>query len=179
MIYIAGYPRSGNTFVEVILNRVFKGIVVSSHDHSIEYLLNRVGHNLVVPVRNPLDSISSWITFRKHEGVLLTIENCINNYIEYLEAIYKNINKVCVLDFDKFKEDISYVTNKVSKHYGNIVDKNITMEKIDNEMKNHYQMFFRGRTLAKADNQLKNEILKHEKYKEAQASFERVINVQN
>jgi len=177
MIYIAGYPRSGNTFVEVILNRVFKGVVVSSHDHSVTYLLNRIGYNLVVPVRNPLDSISSWITFRKHEGILVTIENCINNYIEYLDSVYKNINKICVLNFDKFKEDISYVTNKVSEYYGNIIDKNITMDKIDNEMKNHYEMFFRGRTLAKATDKLKNEILNHRNYKDAQTSFERVINV--
>jgi hypothetical protein len=176
IVYVAGYPRSGNTFIEVVLNRIFNGIVISNHNHSVEYLTNRLGNNLIVPVRNPLDSISSWVTFRKHEGVIVKIEDCIDHYIDYLKNVNNNMSQICVLNFDKFKNDISYIKNKVYKYCGNIFDKEINLEKVNLEMKNHYQMFSPDRNLAVADNGMKKNVLESKNYKQAQFIFEEVLS---
>ena len=171
IIYVLGYPRSGNTFIEVVLNRLFKGIVSSSHNHSVEYLLNRLGNNLVVPIRNPIDSVSSWVAFRKFEGVTVSVEQALDSYIAYYHALKQNGAKICLLDFDKFKDDISYVKTEVGNYFGNILDKPITMEKVLKEMDNHYRNFSPNRNSGKADSQLKQKVKQAHNFDQAHQGF--------
>ena len=175
IVFVLGYPRSGNTFIEVILNRVFKGIVNSSHIHTVEYLLNRLGNNLVVPIRNPLDSVSSWIALRHSEGITLSVEQALDEYVVYYKAFEENKGKICLLDFEKFKNDISYVKTKVEKHYGNISNKPITLEKVMKEMDSHYNNFSPNRNVGKADSQLKQKVKEADNFKQAHEGFLKVM----
>ena len=116
---ISGFPRSGNTYLSFAIKNMYLDYNVYSHNHTTSFLENSKNNFNIVPIRNPIDSIASYIMFLPESGST-KIESpidCINYYIRFYKYIEKNIEKLCILDFDIFTKDMLYVTDSISKKF--------------------------------------------------------------
>lgn len=87
-------------------------------------------NQIIVPFRNPLDSIASYHIFPGAEK----IEFDIKFYIRFYNAILSNLNKIILMDFDHFTKDIEYIKNKILKHFDIITSNQVTDDKIKESM---------------------------------------------
>ena len=167
IIYVTGYGRSGNTFLQIALEKMYNKIIVSDHNHTSLYFVNRLGFQIVMPIRNPLDAVASFYTFQTYNKIETTLDKCLNHYIEYFTQVNKHKNKLCLLDFDKMTKNIEYVKNEIKRKYSLESNNNIDLKQIEREMIAYYPMFFYKRTKAKTTEQTKQEILTSRNYVEA------------
>jgi hypothetical protein len=122
-IIVAGYPRTGTTFLSFMLQEYYGSDVHSGklQTHSIVDIEFNLDKAIFVTLRNPLDCISSWANFRKlifHpyiESVQLTLADDINYYLRFYNYIDSLNNKICIVDFDKFTNSPNYIMDKVKQ----------------------------------------------------------------
>lgn len=124
-----GFPRSGNMY----LNYALKELYFNEEKVNIPWHLTSVIQEMpkvLVPFRNPLDSIPSWYNYQK-EALL---ENDIKFYIRFYSATLENLDKVVLMDFDYFTKDIEYIKDKVSKNFGIDTDRSVTDAQVKEAM---------------------------------------------
>lgn len=113
LLITTGFPRSGNTYLNYALHLLFYS------NQEINYTLHwvsaiKVNKKILVPFRNPLDSISSWhSTFS--DG---SLEDDIKYYIRFYSHALDNLDKVVLIDFDNFTQDIDYIQSQVLANFG-------------------------------------------------------------
>ena len=133
-ICIGGYPRSGNTFTTVLLSELTKNeIQIAHHTHSIANLKLALKYNVptLVLIRDPLDSLASW-AIRTNK---LTIENMLQEYINYYNYIQKHCKDFLILSFDTLTSDLNKTLIIIDEYFGFKI-KHKNYESI-NELQNH------------------------------------------
>lgn len=112
-VMIAGYPRSGNIYLSYALQLIYyPDKPWNLPRHTVSSIENN--SKVIVPFRNPLDCISSWHSFFSKES----IKSHIDFYIRFNTAVIKNMNKITLMDFDLFINDLNYIKYILSKNFG-------------------------------------------------------------
>lgn len=112
VLVTSGYPRSGNTYLNQALNLIYypeEEVYINFHSTKAIQRAQKI----IVPFRNPTDSISSWHIWPSNEKLKLDVKF----YIRFHSFVLDNLNKVVLMDFDYFTKDINYINNKVLKHF--------------------------------------------------------------
>jgi hypothetical protein len=97
---------------------------VPYHIHNSAYVTNYIDKDIfLIPIRNPLDCITSWHWSRHNdskEGDLgkFSFESDFNFYINFYSSIVEVKDKVVVLDFNKFTTDNNYIYSLVQQRTG-------------------------------------------------------------
>ena len=121
-ILIEGYPRSGNTFLVMLINhqRTSKGLPqlkIAHHTHRWENL--RIAQIFDVPsvvlVRPPIDAISSFYVF--HSG-RLPVDDVALRWQEFYEFSLNILDQVTVVSFEEFAENPNPSIEKISTDLG-------------------------------------------------------------
>lgn len=122
----SAFPRSGSTYLNQALQLLFyPSDSVNLNRHSIVAI--EKSEKIMVPFRNPKDSIASWHKYPSN-GLL---EADIKYYVRFYSFVLDNLNKVVLMDFDKFTQDIEYIKSQVSVNYNLTTDRLVT----DNDVK--------------------------------------------
>ena len=136
-----GFPRSGNTFLRYALKEMYPDHYFNRPIHTVKFIEEHYDKDMaIMPIRNPKDCISSWIEFKgnlvnKEFGPnslfydINNVDKAIKYYIRYFENVLKYKNDILFLNFDIFKNDLEYVSNKIYEAY-NI--KNLKTTTVDN-----------------------------------------------
>jgi hypothetical protein len=97
LISFGGFPRSGNHTLGRVLSFAFP-------KREIHWLIHRIteigsSENCVISVRNPLESVGSWIEFRKDYS-----ENNADKYLEwfcrYFEKVYNCSESLAIISLE-------------------------------------------------------------------------------
>ena len=113
LLITSGYPRSGNTYLNQTLNLLYyPKQEVNYNYHTVQAIINH--KKIIVPFRNPLNAIASWHILPS-AGKL---DADIRYYIRFHKAVFDNLNKIVLMDFDYFTKDIDYIKNKVFENFG-------------------------------------------------------------
>lgn len=116
LIYCAGFPRSGNHFLNYAINLLyFPEVPNQPVQHSTwvfrDSMLARA--RCFAPFRHPLDCISSWDNFKITVGEERDLEKDIEEYINFNTYVLQNFERITSLDFDKFTVDIEYIKERI------------------------------------------------------------------
>lgn len=139
------YPRSGSTFLYTALEYLYEDYHFIPSRHTVWEVKDLVskGEKLIVPFRNPVDSIGSWNVYRQ-EGYLGsthfdwhndTLEGDIKFYLRFYSEILPLKDNLIFFDFNKFTSDLSYIKSKMKKHLNMEPTKNPLIEFIKSQMK--------------------------------------------
>lgn len=132
-LIVAGYPRSGNTYLNQAIHLLYyPNQEYRNFSHTVKAI--EKNSKVLVPVRNPIDAIASWHLF----PIESTINQDINFYIRFHKAVIENLNKITIMDFDNFTKSISYIKDKVSRYnlspVQEVTDYEIKSAMIENHM---------------------------------------------
>jgi hypothetical protein len=104
----SAFPRSGSTYLNQALNLLYyPQRVVNNNRHSV--IAIEEAPKIMVPFRNPRDSIASWHKYPSNGA----LEADIKYYVRFYSYVLDNLNKVVLMDFDNFTQDIEYIKSKV------------------------------------------------------------------
>jgi hypothetical protein len=133
LLITTGFTRSGNTY----LNYSFRSLYYPQENprlnfHSVSSM-EKYDH-LFVPFRNPKDCIASW--HRYPSGGHL--EEDIKYYLRFYKAALENLDKITLMDFNKFTTSLEYIKDKVKgsldlDQVANPTDSKIKATMIDSE----------------------------------------------
>jgi hypothetical protein len=128
LLITSGFPRSGNTFVNHAFNKLFNLEYVNLNRHTVAAIENR--EHTFVPFRHPLDCISSW---HLYQDEFLTDPRLLEKDFKFYLRFHNNLkslsNKATLLDFDLFKDDLGYLTAKVTSLYP-VTPSDTTLEEV-------------------------------------------------
>jgi len=129
LLVTSSFPRSGNTF----LNYALRNIYYPNQNPNINYhtvvALSKF-NKVIIPLRNPLDCISSWNYYPSGH----TLENDIKFYLRFFNAVFEADN-VIIADFDKFTINLEYIKQLVISNFGSILSHETSIDKIKTSMK--------------------------------------------
>ena len=129
LLITSGFPRSGNTYLNQALNLLYyPNETVNENRHTV--IAIEKFDKIMVPFRNPLDSIPSWQKFPSG-GYL---EEDVKFYIRFYSAVLTNLHKIVLMDFESFTKDIEYIKNKVLKTFNLDSKQDITDFEIKEKM---------------------------------------------
>jgi hypothetical protein len=118
---VCGYPRSGNTYLNHYVSMAYGDGEFKGNWHTEDKVINSTD-KVLVSVRNPLDCIASWANYQLSlfnfdltEVTEDSVENDINYYLRFMQAVLDNKDKVVLLDFDRFTTDLSYADSLISE----------------------------------------------------------------
>jgi len=123
------FPRSGGTYLNTTLQLLYyPNTFFVKNQHTVSAI--EKAEKIIVPIRNPLDCISSWYVFSQS----VSLEMDIKFYSRFHSAVLSNISKVILMDFGQFTKDIDYIKDKVFKNFGIDTNRNITDEQVRQAM---------------------------------------------
>ena len=110
-LLIDGYPRSGNTYCFAKFKFLNPKLNIASHRHEFGHIYSALKRKIpvVVVVRDPLDSISSFIV---RESVSTSF--ALRYYIYFYNKVLVNIKNIILLDFKNIvlNKDFGFIDNK-------------------------------------------------------------------
>ena len=107
-VEVTSFPRSASTWLIECLRAAFPQEQVATHGH-VYRVIGRA-RNLIVPIRNPLDSVSSWMQFTGNDDANALLDW----YIRFYDAIYRGIRQVHIVEFDDLVSDPNGVMDWLS-----------------------------------------------------------------
>jgi hypothetical protein len=120
-ILIDGFPRSGNIYLSYLAAFAFKNCEQRTglndvHDKQSLTEGPKRFDATVVPVRNPLDSIKSYIAFYNMDATdnKLVFQLATDN-LEWMKLTKANKDKLVIVDFNVLVSDPQAVVNKIAK----------------------------------------------------------------
>lgn len=119
----AGFPRSGNTFLNQILKKSFPKINVVEFTHNVNTLNF---FNCIVPIRNPYQAVPSWGAFSGEQN----LESTAKWYMRFNTKVLEKINDLLVIDFIELSSSPSTVVKKIANSF-NISNTEISYLEID------------------------------------------------
>ena len=118
---VCGYPRSGNTYLNHYVSMAYGNGEFKGNWHTVDKVETSTD-KVLVSIRNPLDCISSWANYQLSlfnfdltEVTEESVEDDINYYLRFMQAVLDNKDNVVIFDFDEFTADLSYVDNLISE----------------------------------------------------------------
>jgi len=118
-VVVSGYPRSGNSFVAAALQRGTAGrLRIGSREHSplISPIASGAGVPVIIPVREPVGTLASWLVFRASQGSHDRIDAYLASFRDWYRFVhrYRDPRTSVVVAFDDFTRDVnSLFTSKV------------------------------------------------------------------
>lgn len=115
-LVIEGYPRSGNTFASsafrLAQNRPVK---IAYRLHASTQLISAVKLKIpaILLIREPEDAVLSWVIHRSH----LTLEQALQGYISFHEAILPYCYYFVIADFDTVISNFGVIIREVNKKF--------------------------------------------------------------
>jgi hypothetical protein len=170
-ICVSGYPRSGNTFLNYVIFKMYPSLNVFNNFHTIKSIEN---HSTVfIPIRNPIDCIGSWAYYQKYyfgDGYLFKIEdintdtitNDINYYLRFHNDAMNFKNKITLLDFDVFTKDINYIEDKFKIKK----EKNVNIDTVKRQMSMTDKKINLPANNKKKLNEIKEQVSQHPRIQE-------------
>jgi len=110
-IVLEGFPRSGNAFLSQLIKLAFPKNEIIMFQHKMENLDKK---NCIVPIRNPYESIPSWVEFSPNKP---DFESVAKWYIRFYNKVLENIDNLVIVDFVELTTDTSKTLNKISDVY--------------------------------------------------------------
>lgn len=95
-------------FLNFALHKIYNTPLQEKAKHTVKSL--EAYPKILFPIRNPIDSIASFLEDDLYEK---SIQPLINYYLRFMNAALSMEDKLCVLEFEKFKDDLDYLTNSV------------------------------------------------------------------
>jgi hypothetical protein len=121
----SAYPRSGSTYLNQALQLLYYPTdPVNLNRHSVVAI--EKSQKIMVPFRNPKDSIASWHKYPSN-GLL---EADIKYYVRFHSFVLGNLDKVILMNFDNFTQDIEYIKSQVSDNYNLTTDALVTNDEV-------------------------------------------------
>ena len=125
----SAFPRSGSTYLNQALQLLYYPTKpVNENRHTIVAI--EKADKIIVSFRNPKDSIASWHKYPSN-GLL---EADIKYYVRFYSYVLDNLNKVVLMDFDNFTQDIEYIKSQVSDNYNLTTDALVTNDEVKTAM---------------------------------------------
>lgn len=129
---VDSYPRSGNTFLATYIKESLpKEHLIYSNLHS-STIIDDLSKNtpFIMPIRNPIDCISSWHIYREKiiNELPEDLKKSVKFYIRYFNKALEYKKYLLFADFDIFTKNLKYIDYIVFERY--TIDIN---GKIDNE----------------------------------------------
>jgi hypothetical protein len=129
-LVIDGFPRSGNVYLSYLTAFAFEG-----NDIDQKLGFNQL-HNLktltegpskfdlvIVPIRNPIDSIKSTIKMFEYDpNDFDSIFKLVSENLVWLQTVRENKDNLLIIDFNTLTQDPEIVINKISEHI-NVIPK--------------------------------------------------------
>jgi hypothetical protein len=182
--YIAcSYPRSGNTYLNYYLALAY-GInngQFKENWHTVNKITSSID-KIMVPLRNPLDCISSWANHQTgiyglgiEKVTPETINDDINYYLRFMNSVLHNIDKVVIFNYDKMILSLSYIDDLVFSNFGFLKINNVS----DNDIKMAMENGGNEKNLPQNNQQIMGEIKemvqKSPKYKKCLSLHEQIL----
>lgn len=120
-ILVDGFPRSGNVYLSYLLGFGFNTCFQYTgykHFHNKESITEAPSKFdvVVVPVRTPVDSIKSAVSFFNYDPTnTQTLFALATDNLEWMKLIRDNKNKLVIVDFPTLTTDSQAIVNKVAK----------------------------------------------------------------
>lgn len=107
----SAFPRSGSTFLNFALKSLYYNEEPNINFHTVASI-NKY-EKIIVPFRNPVDSIASWNIYPSNH----VLEMDIKYYIRFYTEALNNSDKVVFFDFSKFTIDLEYIKRGVYENF--------------------------------------------------------------
>jgi hypothetical protein len=170
-VCVVGYPRSGNTFLNFVIGKMYPSLGQLNNFHTIKSIQNHT--KVFMSIRNPIDCIASWAYYQKYyfgDGYSFKIKNIdndtiskdINYYLRFHNNAINFIDKITVLDFDLFTKDTNYIEYKL----GIVREKKINVENIKKEMSMSDKKINLPTNNKKKLNEIKEQVSQHPRIQE-------------
>jgi hypothetical protein len=118
---VCGYPRSGNTYLNHYVSMAYGDGEFRGNWHTEDKVINSTD-KVMVSIRNPLDCIASWANYQLSlfnfdltEVTEDSVEDDINYYLRFMQAVLDNKDNCVIFDFDEFTTDLSYADSLISE----------------------------------------------------------------
>jgi hypothetical protein len=118
---VCGYPRSGNTYLNHYVSLAYGDGEFRGNWHTEDKVKNSTD-KVMVSIRNPLDCIASWANYQLSlfnfdltEVTEDSVEDDINYYLRFMQAVLDNKDNCVIFDFNEFTTDLSYADNLISE----------------------------------------------------------------
>lgn len=121
----SAFPRSGSTYLNQALQLLYYPTKPVNQNRHTVVAIEKL-EKVMVPFRNPKDSIASWHKYPSN-GLL---EDDIKYYVRFYSCVLDNLNKVILMDFNNFTQDIEYIKSQVSINYSLTTDRLITNNEV-------------------------------------------------
>jgi hypothetical protein len=115
-LVVEGFPRSGNTFMVTALeNAAHHRIRIASHVHHVAQVKLACQRALptALVVREPLDTLASYLTYGQHGRPA----RCIEEYISYHRELLPYLDQLVVCHFDENVSDLSAVIERINERF--------------------------------------------------------------
>lgn len=137
-ILIAGYPRSGTTFLHFASKKLYGSKTnYSTQTHSLRDLENRKNDFVCVSIRHPLEAISSWNDYRHQFSVSnpanreIKLDGDFNYYLRF----YSKLKKENVLSFETFTNKENAIKDFFLNCYDLQTKQEFNLKRISEEMR--------------------------------------------
>jgi hypothetical protein len=128
----SGFPRSGSTYLNQALQLLYYPSEAVNNNRHTTIAIEK-SDKIMVSFRNPLDSIASW--HRYPSGGLLEAD--IQYYVRFYSYVLSNLDRVVLMDFDLFTQDLEYVKTKVFENFGLTAVQEVTDAQVKEAMLNN------------------------------------------
>ena len=115
-VVVTGYPRSGNSFLAKTLKCASNQVSVGERQHSP--LAVPLGATeavpIVIPIREPIETISSWVLFRGASWSLASLRKYVRSYTRWYDFVRRNRDPEMsvVIPFNEFTGEPSNVLRR-------------------------------------------------------------------
>jgi len=174
---VAGYPRSGNTFLAFAIKKFYKDDykhILRSHS-TIDVELN-MGKKICVVIRNPVECIASWNHYRIQTGMHtehnLTLDADFNYYLRFYNFIEKNLEQIALMDFAKFSNDSNYLIEKIKTKFNETPLLTLSCESLKEEMMSRGGANHLPRNFSLTRQNIENEVLEHQLYNDVVSLYQ-------
>jgi len=157
-ITLGAFVRSGNHYFEHLVQTALINVRFNWLSHRISDWNNQP--NRVTIIRNPIDSVASWISTTKDER-LNRAEQVLEWYISYYEKI-DSLDKIVILPFEQLTNDSLGSINHVCDVYGlnkSFFSSNDTLRAAFDNLVNYIWANQTGMNLSQIKYEIKNNYL--------------------
>lgn len=185
LINLFGYPRSGTTFLKSALDEIFPDYEFSLCRHTVWELKDDIskGNIPIVPFRYPLDSIGSWSIYRQENILNATHFNWHNDNLEGDIKFYLRINteilklkdSIVLMPFEKFADNIEFITQRISVKLGLVPNGDPDLERIKANMRSGIARLNLPRETKEIIETVKPQILQHPLYADTLSLYQRLF----
>lgn len=128
----SAYPRSGSTYLNQALQLLYYPTETVNQNRHTVVAIDK-SEKIMVPFRNPIDSVASWQKYPSY-GLL---EADIQFYVRFYSYVLNNLDKIVLMDFDLFTQDLEYVKTKVFENLGLTAVQEVTDAQVKEAMLNN------------------------------------------